>query len=81
MTIATSGKPIGISKGRIRVTCVGGTSLAEMNQDNTGWVKFSGGPIVDGVIPDGGSFVTDEIGLDEVLFRFTGAGTVSWVRI
>ena len=85
MTIAVSGVAIDIAEGRLRVTCTGGASLIEINQDNTGYVPLSGGDIVAGVIPDGSSFITDDLGrnygVSLAKIRFTGAGTVSYVQL
>ena len=83
MTIAVSGVAIDIAEGRLRVTCTGGASLIEINQDNTGYVPLSGGDIVAGVIPSGTSFITDDLGVvgeGVTLVKFTGAGTVSYIR-
>ncbi len=84
MAIATSGKPFTITSGSLRVTCTGGESLMEVNQDDTGFVPVSGGDIVGGVIPDGTSFLTQDLGSTDgskVEIRFTGAGTVSYSRV
>lgn len=84
MAIATSGVPIKWASGAMRVSCSGGSSLIEINQDNTGWNKLSGDVVVDGVIPDGAVFITEDLTPDEyesVSLRFTGAGTVSYQRV
>jgi hypothetical protein len=90
MTIAVSGQAIDIAEGRLRVTCTGGASLIEINQDNTGYVPLSGGDIVAGVIPSGASFITDDLGgavarnigsENVTLIKFTGAGVISYINI
>ena len=84
MAIAISGKPIKLTKGKLRITCTGDTSLMEINQDNTGFVPVSGGEIVAGVIPAETSFMTEDLGSSddaELFIRFTGAGTVSYSRV
>lgn len=81
MAIAESGKGVRITKGSLRVSCVGGASLIEINQDGIGYNKLSGGVVVDGVIPDGAVFFTEQLGGDNVYVRFTGAGTVSYNRV
>jgi hypothetical protein len=84
MTIAISGKEIIWTSGAVRVSCSGGSSLFEINQDSIGWNNVSGGIIVDGVIPDGAVFCTEDLTPSEqgsVLLRFTGDGNVSYQRI
>ena len=84
MTIAENGKAFKINSGKLRVTCTGGDSLIEMNQDNTGFVPLSGGDVSAGVILDGTSFMTEDLGSADntpVEIRFTGTGTVSYSRV
>ena len=84
MTKAVSGKEFEWAKGRMRISCKGGTSVMEINQDDIGFNLVSGGVVVDGVIPDGAVIETTELGSDEPIknkIRFTGTGTVSYMRI
>ena len=74
MAIATSGEALNWN-GQMFVTCIGGTSLIEINQDETGFVPVNGSETPEGVIADGAAFQVD-VGLCQL--RFTGAGTVSY---
>lgn len=78
MTIAVSGQEETFAQGKIRVSCKGGTSLFEVNQDGIGFNTVSGTDVVAGVINDG--LVTQiEVGspdTKDTVYRFTdGTGT------
>lgn len=68
MAIATSGKAYKWGASKMLVTCVGGTSLVEINRDDTGYVPLTGGEIIQGIIPNNATFTAD---LKTCFIRFT----------
>jgi len=78
MTIAVSGEAIVQAiPDDWNVTCVGDTSLIEINQDGTGFVPLNSAAdgIVDGVIPADIGF---NLKLKICQVRFTGLGVISY---
>ena len=78
MTIAVSGQTYKWGAGKMLVTCTGGTSLVEINRDNTGFVPLSGGEIVLGIVLAESAFIADLKACDIRFTDDTGAPVISF---